>query len=324
MVGESGESLARPDWYADPTGRHEYRYWDGSSWTANVADSGNTSSDPLDVVPAVGDERLSKGTKRADDITNRLAEIDDEVDSLRDRIKRDVDASADAPGGNILIASVLEKMGQGPPPGLEGTATLGQVEVLEKEKETLQTELAQLRHAADAGGKMPTVVKYESINPGKTQRAIELCEEYMARNHPMDATMQMLGVQRTKPVYKVVQGSVGRESQPNIDMKIVSVASCLPDADVDASDTTVVARMAFDAIENYASLPKVQAFFLLPYRLRTRTVAEESLIPPEEACRVYSGVENLMLEIYEELPNGGTITDEVIEQKIDELIKSVA
>jgi hypothetical protein len=34
-------------WYADPTGRHEYRYWDGSSWTSHVADAGQTASDPL-------------------------------------------------------------------------------------------------------------------------------------------------------------------------------------------------------------------------------------------------------------------------------------
>jgi hypothetical protein len=37
----------KPDWYADPTGRHEYRYWDGGAWTANVADAGSASLDPL-------------------------------------------------------------------------------------------------------------------------------------------------------------------------------------------------------------------------------------------------------------------------------------
>ena len=38
---------------------------------------------------------------------------------------------------------------------------------------------------------------------------------------------------------------------------------------------------------------------------------------------MYAGVENLLLEIYDELPNGGTITDHVVDQKIDGLIKSV-
>lgn len=178
--------------------------------------------------------------------------------------------------------------------------------------------------ASAAKGEMPTAVEYESIAPEKMQRAIDLAEDYIGRGHPPDATMQMLGVPRTRPMYNVVQGNVGRESQPQIDMKIVSVVSCLPDEDVAMGDTAKIARMAFDAIQHYASLPKVQALFLLPYRLRTKTVAEGSAVPPEETCRVYSAVENLLLEIYDELPSGGTITDEVVEQKIDQLIKSVA
>ena len=43
-----GPTAAAPDWYEDPLGRHQYRYWDGAAWTQNVADSGQTSVDPLD------------------------------------------------------------------------------------------------------------------------------------------------------------------------------------------------------------------------------------------------------------------------------------
>lgn len=43
-----------PGWNADPTGRHEYRYWDGSAWTGDVSDSGVTSVDPLDGAGAPG------------------------------------------------------------------------------------------------------------------------------------------------------------------------------------------------------------------------------------------------------------------------------
>jgi hypothetical protein len=39
---------APPQWYADPKGRHAYRYWDGAQWTPHVADEGGTSYDPLD------------------------------------------------------------------------------------------------------------------------------------------------------------------------------------------------------------------------------------------------------------------------------------
>ncbi len=35
-------------WQPDPNGRHQYRYWDGSQWTDQVADDGVTSVDPPD------------------------------------------------------------------------------------------------------------------------------------------------------------------------------------------------------------------------------------------------------------------------------------
>ena len=35
------------DWYPDPGGTHEFRYWDGSQWTDHVSDHGRQSSDPL-------------------------------------------------------------------------------------------------------------------------------------------------------------------------------------------------------------------------------------------------------------------------------------
>jgi len=38
---------ARPDWYPDPTGRYEFRYFNGVSWTADVASRGQRSVDPL-------------------------------------------------------------------------------------------------------------------------------------------------------------------------------------------------------------------------------------------------------------------------------------
>ena len=34
-------------WHADPMGRHEHRYWDGTQWTDQVSDAGQVSSDPV-------------------------------------------------------------------------------------------------------------------------------------------------------------------------------------------------------------------------------------------------------------------------------------
>lgn len=40
-------STAPAQWHPDPTGRHQYRYWDGVRWTDAVADDGCQSVDPI-------------------------------------------------------------------------------------------------------------------------------------------------------------------------------------------------------------------------------------------------------------------------------------
>lgn len=35
------------DWYPDPTGRFEHRYWNGSEWTEHVSSNGQASTDPV-------------------------------------------------------------------------------------------------------------------------------------------------------------------------------------------------------------------------------------------------------------------------------------
>lgn len=37
-----------PRWHADPTGRHELRYWDGHQWSDHVSDRGVAAIDRLD------------------------------------------------------------------------------------------------------------------------------------------------------------------------------------------------------------------------------------------------------------------------------------
>jgi hypothetical protein len=34
------------NWYKDPSGRFEMRYWNGSAWTEHVATAGKQSIDP--------------------------------------------------------------------------------------------------------------------------------------------------------------------------------------------------------------------------------------------------------------------------------------
>ena len=49
--GSAPQGIAPPhpnsQWLADPTGRHEFRLWDGRQWSAHVSDRGRAGFDPI-------------------------------------------------------------------------------------------------------------------------------------------------------------------------------------------------------------------------------------------------------------------------------------
>ena len=76
-------------WYADPSTRHELRYWDGGQWTEHVTSQGRPGVDPLARDPAVP-----------------------VVDRASKKIQRDVrraglTADAEVGGGTLLTEQVL-------------------------------------------------------------------------------------------------------------------------------------------------------------------------------------------------------------------------
>lgn len=44
----SDATAPAPDWYPDPSGKHQFRYWDGQQWTGHVSSDGQTAWDPPD------------------------------------------------------------------------------------------------------------------------------------------------------------------------------------------------------------------------------------------------------------------------------------
>lgn len=68
-IDSPGVRSSQPEvagWLADPTGRHEYRYFDGVAWSEHVADAGIQSEDPIYLTPPTGDQR-SEPTTTADE-----------------------------------------------------------------------------------------------------------------------------------------------------------------------------------------------------------------------------------------------------------------
>ena len=46
VASSVGDAAAPANWYPDPAGRFELRYWNGSAWTEHVSRNGQQSIDP--------------------------------------------------------------------------------------------------------------------------------------------------------------------------------------------------------------------------------------------------------------------------------------
>jgi hypothetical protein len=116
------------------------------------------------------------------------------------------------------------------------------------------------------------------------------------------------------------QGKIGRKSNPQIDVGIVQVAGCLQGRGlIDPNDATGIASAAYDAIVHYASLPLAYYFFALPYFesvLRTK-----ELSPGDALISSYKGTEGLLFELYDELGEGQIITDDLVREKVRQMLK---
>lgn len=46
-AGPTTAAAPQPGWYADPSGRHQLRFWNGADWTEHVSDNGVASVEPV-------------------------------------------------------------------------------------------------------------------------------------------------------------------------------------------------------------------------------------------------------------------------------------
>ncbi|MCY3862639.1 MAG: RDD family protein [bacterium] len=73
--------MTTPAWQPDPSGRHQYRWWDGERWTHHVADDGVANSDPvtgLDSLPTPSGPAGSETTEAGQFLYGgRMAEFGD-------------------------------------------------------------------------------------------------------------------------------------------------------------------------------------------------------------------------------------------------------
>jgi hypothetical protein len=53
------------DWYTDPTGRYQYRYWNGVQWSDQVSNGGPSGTDPNPLDPNIAATPPAPGSRAA-------------------------------------------------------------------------------------------------------------------------------------------------------------------------------------------------------------------------------------------------------------------
>ncbi|MFZ2631742.1 MAG: hypothetical protein WAX48_09180 [Desulfosalsimonadaceae bacterium] len=153
-----------------------------------------------------------------------------------------------------------------------------------------------------------------------TKDIVEKARRYVD-HPPVPGLLAMFGMDLPSDRYVIMSGGdIGRKSNPQIDALIVQVAGCLRGRGTfNMNDSVKVATFAYDAITHYTDIPAVYFFFALPY---FESVAQTKTLSPNDALiTVYKGVEGLLLEIYDELGEGQTITDDRVKNKVLQMLK---
>ncbi len=98
------------NWYDDPTGRHQHRYWDGNAWTSHVSDNGIQGTDDITAASAVPTEQSApSGLDRLD----AGLTIGDEGSKVNEQLhgggRRGVgiEGTVEGGGGGILTEPIL-------------------------------------------------------------------------------------------------------------------------------------------------------------------------------------------------------------------------
>lgn len=97
------------DWYPDPYGRHELRYWDGAIWSDHVSSNGRQATDPVDtavVKQVVGTE---SGDKIAGQVDKHFATAD-KRGAQADRAAGAGVAASDLLGQRIFVVNQKAKL----------------------------------------------------------------------------------------------------------------------------------------------------------------------------------------------------------------------
>jgi hypothetical protein len=167
-------------------------------------------------------------------------------------------------------------------------------------------------------GPWPSAVRPQAFAGDALALAIRKLHAHITGPYPV----QMLQLSDTPPgpAYQMVDGKIARSSSPFIDMLICAV---IPRHEISSQEPHIV---VWRLIEKHAASPLAKLIFTLPRIAEASKAAHEGktaiLVIEDIKIQVYKGVENILFGVYEDLPEGGYLSDSLVEQKMRSLLPS--
>lgn len=163
----------------------------------------------------------------------------------------------------------------------------------------------------------PAGLDPEILSTQDLTTVLDRVRQYQTMPYPVKI---LSGLEDARPNYQVVDGKIARRSDPFLDMLICNIAPSGEKAEPGDQPGHVVFRL----IDRYAQWPLAKLVFLLPRvhdASEARILGKAALVVVQAMLiEVYKGIENVLFDVYEELPEGGRLSEELIERKLISLL----
>ena len=168
-------------------------------------------------------------------------------------------------------------------------------------------------------GPWPADVRPDAFSGHGFRKFIDRLQSHIIGPYPV-ATLKKAN---HKPSYQIVNGKIARGYSYVIDMLIWGV---IPTNEMSSQDETSGREhmIVWRLIEKYSSWSLTKLLFALPSVIQVSEDATDGkagiLVIEDVKIQVYKGIENTIFGAYEDLPDGGYLSDLIIEQKLRKLL----
>ena len=226
------------DWYPDPSGRFQFRYWDGESWTGHVSTDGNTDWDPPE--EAAADAQQSGDDEGQDSRTQDSGTQDSgsQDGAAQDRAEQHAEGQPDGDGVGQPAATTVPPKEPEPATGDDSAyAPGGQAQSSEPSSGAQQSDAQQ----SDA--QQSEVLSGQTVRIDQAQLPATTPPESSADAPPQTAQPQDAQSQGGAAAGGAAQGGTIEEGEPS-DTNLVANQRADVDDDVKAWLDEVAAQVS--------------------------------------------------------------------------------